>query len=66
MDNETNKYEPIQQTAADSDSVTATTQNILDKGTDALEWPGEHPLPGRFLPPFTSWRANGQDAGEIQ
>jgi ElaB/YqjD/DUF883 family membrane-anchored ribosome-binding protein len=36
MDNETNKYEmPEQQTAADSGSVTATAQNILDKGTEA-------------------------------
>ena len=33
---ETNKYENTkQQTAADSDSVTATAQNILDKGTEA-------------------------------
>jgi len=36
MDNETNKYETAkQQTAADSGSVTATAQNILDKGTEA-------------------------------
>lgn len=36
MDNETNKYETFkQQTAADSDNVTATAQNILDKGTEA-------------------------------
>jgi ElaB/YqjD/DUF883 family membrane-anchored ribosome-binding protein len=36
MDNETNKYEtPKQQTPADSGSVTATAQNILDKGTEA-------------------------------
>jgi len=33
---ETNTYEtPKEQTAADSGSVTATAQNILDKGTDA-------------------------------
>lgn len=37
MDNETNKYEPIQHTATDSDSATAAAQNILDKGTDAYE-----------------------------
>jgi ElaB/YqjD/DUF883 family membrane-anchored ribosome-binding protein len=33
MDNETNKYE----TAADSGSVTATAQNILDKGNGAYK-----------------------------
>ena len=37
MDNETNKkYETFkQQTAADTGSVTATAQNLLDKGTEA-------------------------------
>ena len=36
MYNETNKYEtPKQQTAADSGSVTATTENILDKSAEA-------------------------------
>ncbi|MRR54073.1 MAG: hypothetical protein EG822_06120 [Deltaproteobacteria bacterium] len=36
MDNETNKYEtPTLQTAADSGSVTAAAQNILDKSTEA-------------------------------
>jgi len=36
MNNETNKYEALKkQTAAGSGSVTATAQNILDKGTEA-------------------------------
>ena len=38
MDNETNKYEThMQQTAADPGSVTATAQNILDKGNGAYQ-----------------------------
>jgi ElaB/YqjD/DUF883 family membrane-anchored ribosome-binding protein len=38
MDNQTNKYQaPKQHTSADSDSVTATAQNILDQGTEAYE-----------------------------
>lgn len=36
MENETNKYDTFKQhMAADSDTVTATAQNILDKGTEA-------------------------------
>ena len=36
MDNETNKFDTFtQQTAAVSGGVTATAQNILDKGTEA-------------------------------
>lgn len=38
MENETNTYETQkEQTAADSGSVTATAQNVLDKGTEAYE-----------------------------
>lgn len=37
MDNETNKYEiPKHQTTADSGSVTAAAQSILDQGTEAF------------------------------
>jgi ElaB/YqjD/DUF883 family membrane-anchored ribosome-binding protein len=36
MDNETNNYDTFkQQTAEETDSVTATAQNIMDKGTEA-------------------------------
>ena len=36
MENETNKYDPFkQQTAADSGSAAAATQNLLNKGTEA-------------------------------
>ncbi|MHB8122153.1 MAG: hypothetical protein ACYDG4_08365 [Desulfuromonadaceae bacterium] len=36
MENETDTYETFkQQTAADSDSITATAQNFLNKGTEA-------------------------------
>lgn len=38
MDNETNKYQtPKHHAAADSGSVSATAQNILDQGTEAYE-----------------------------
>lgn len=36
MDNEATKYDPKQYTAADSGTVTAPTQNILDKGAEVF------------------------------